>query len=104
MYLRYLRFDPSRKSVGAGHSLKFQESVMSSLRVCNSTFRTYAVVRAAVAACLLLSLSVVGHAQAGSLDPTFGHHGIFTTNFATCWGGMASIALQSDGKILVGGQ
>jgi uncharacterized delta-60 repeat protein len=67
-------------------------------------FRTYAVVRAAVAACLLLSLSVVGNAQAGSLDPTFGHRGIFSTNFATCCGDVGSIALQSDGKILVGGQ
>jgi uncharacterized delta-60 repeat protein len=52
----------------------------------------------------LFGLSVVGQAQAGSLDPTFGHHGIFTTNFATCCGGVGSIALQSDGKILVGGQ
>ena len=57
-----------------------------------------------VVACLLSSLSVVGLAQAGSLDPTFGHHGIFTTNFATCCGGVNAIALQSDGKILVGGQ
>ena len=62
------------------------------------------LVRAAVVACLLFSLSVVGQAQAGSLDPTFGHHGIFTTNFATCCGRVGSIALQSDGKILVGGQ
>lgn len=77
---------------------------MSSLRVRNSTFRTHAVVRAAVVACLLLSLSVVGRTQAGSLDPTFGHHGIVTTNFATCCGGVGSIALQGDGKILVGGQ
>jgi uncharacterized delta-60 repeat protein len=53
---------------------------------------------------LLSCLSVVGHAQAGSLDPTFGHLGIFTTNFATCCGGVGSIALQSDGKILIGGQ
>jgi uncharacterized delta-60 repeat protein len=57
-----------------------------------------------VVACLLSSLSVVGLAQAGSLDPTFGHHGIFTTNFATCCGGVKAIALQSDVKILVGGQ
>ena len=77
---------------------------MRSLHVRNSMFRTHVFVRAAVVACLLSSLSVVGHAQAGSLDPTFGHHGIFTTTFGTCCGGVGSIALQSDGKILVGGQ
>ena len=77
---------------------------MSRVWVRNSTFRTRVVVRAIVVACLLSSLSVVGLTQAGSLDPTFGHHGIFTTNFASCCGSANAIALQSDGKILVRGQ
>ena len=77
---------------------------MREVRVRNSMFRTHVVVRAIAVACLLSSLSVVGLAQAGSLDPTFGHHGIFSTNFATCCGGVNAIAFESDGKILVGGQ
>ena len=77
---------------------------MSRVEARNSMFRTHLVVRAIAVACLLFSLSVVGLAQAGSLDPTFGHHGISATNFATCCGGVNAIALQSDGKILVGGQ
>jgi len=42
-------------------------------------------------------------AQAGTLDPTFANHGIFKTNFPNCCGGVSAVALQSDGKILVGG-
>src|SRR6516164_6145195 len=104
MYLRYLGSTLPPKVWEPHRSSNIKESVMREVRVRNSMFRTHVVVRAIAVACLLSSLSVVGLAQAGSLDPTFGHHGIFTTNFATCCGGVNAITLQSDGKILVGGQ
>jgi len=59
---------------------------------------------AALLACVVSCLSANGRAQAGSLDPTFATHGIFTTNFSACCGAVSAVALQSDGKIVVGGQ
>jgi uncharacterized delta-60 repeat protein len=59
--------------------------------------------------CLLLCLGIAGSsktamAQAGSLDPTFGNNGIFTTNFTQVDASIAiAVALQSDGKIIAGG-
>jgi uncharacterized delta-60 repeat protein len=77
---------------------------MSNLRDRSSEFRTRTLFRVTLLACVVSSLSVLGQAQAGALDPTFANHGIFTTNFASCCGAVDAIALQSDGKILVGGQ
>src|SRR5215469_7269179 len=57
----------------------------------------------ALFACLVCTC-VSGWAQAGRLDATFANHGIFKTNFANCCGGVSAVALQSDGKILVGGE
>jgi uncharacterized delta-60 repeat protein len=63
--------------------------------------------------CALLSLALclgiaaysnAAMAQAGSLDPTFGNNGIFTTNFTQVDASIAiAVALQSDGKIIAGG-
>jgi uncharacterized delta-60 repeat protein len=61
---------------------------------------------AALACTLFLSSSTMVQAQAGSLDPTFGSGGIVTTpNTTTACGGNVSctLAIQSDGKIVVGG-
>jgi uncharacterized delta-60 repeat protein len=43
-------------------------------------------------------------AQAGSLDPTFANNGIFSSTFNQLIAFATSVALQSDGKILVGGE
>jgi len=43
------------------------------------------------------------NAQAGSLDPTFGNGGIVITDFGTPYDWGQSVAIQSDGKIVVGG-
>ena len=54
----------------------------------------------------LLSSSTVSMAQAGSLDPTFGTGGIVTTPNTTTGCGQnvnCSVAIQSDGKIVVAG-
>jgi uncharacterized delta-60 repeat protein len=54
----------------------------------------------------LLSSSTVVMAQAGSLDPTFGTGGIVTTPNTTTGCGQnvnCSVAIQSDGKIVVAG-
>lgn len=53
----------------------------------------------------VLSLAVIfgpnpAHAQAGSLDKTFGKGGVVLSNFGSS-GGVAAAALQSDGKILL---
>src|SRR5580658_3383074 len=51
-----------------------------------------------------LALPHPAMAQAGQLDPTFGTGGIFTTNFTEEDTTIAiAVALQSDGKIVVGG-
>ena len=55
---------------------------------------------------LLLSSSTLLMAQAGSLDPTFGTGGIVTTpNTTTACGAVVNctVAIQSDGKIVVAG-
>ncbi len=60
--------------------------------------------RAAFAAVLVVSLLVAmaspGWAEAGDLDPTFGHKGIVVTPGL---GGIFAIALQPDGKIVAAG-
>ena len=57
-------------------------------------------------ACLVLvTASTIAMAQAGQLDSSFATNGIFATNFnnsSPVFG--SSVALQSDGKILVGGE
>jgi len=61
--------------------------------------------RAAVlAAVLVITSSTLALAQAGSLDTTFGTGGIFTTNF-TAYDTTTdvAVAIQSDGKIVLGG-
>ena len=58
-----------------------------------------------VLACVaLVCVSSITMAQAGHLDPTFGTGGIFTSNFGDTFGASANaVALQADGKIVVGG-
>lgn len=58
-----------------------------------------------VCAVFLASSSPV-MAQAGKLDPKFGNNGIFLTNFNFCCTSPIEnvVALQSDGKIVLGGQ
>jgi uncharacterized delta-60 repeat protein len=54
-------------------------------------------------ACLVAAASVVAFAQAGQLDATFADKGVFSDNFSGATGAATAVALQSDGKILVGG-
>jgi uncharacterized delta-60 repeat protein len=54
-------------------------------------------------ACLFAATSAVAFAQAGQLDTTFANKGIFSDNFNGATGTATAVALQSDGKILVGG-
>lgn len=64
--------------------------------------QTSVVFRIILLASVVSSLSVLGRAQAGQLDPTFGHAGIFSNNFnSTCTA--TAVAVQSDGKIVAGG-
>lgn len=57
-----------------------------------------------LAAVVIIASSTLAFAQAGSLDSTFGTGGIFTTNFAQYDVTVDSaIAIQSDGKIVLGG-
>jgi uncharacterized delta-60 repeat protein len=53
--------------------------------------------------CILLMACQQAAAQAGSLDTTFGTGGFFTTNFTQNGAADNAIAIQSDGKIIVGG-
>jgi uncharacterized delta-60 repeat protein len=53
---------------------------------------------------LFAATSVVAFAQAGQLDTTFANKGIFSDNFSGATGAAAAVALQSDGKIVIGGQ
>jgi len=55
---------------------------------------------------MLLASPTPAIAQAGKLDPTFGTNGIFVTNLISCCSAPIdnAVALQSDGKIVVGGQ
>jgi uncharacterized delta-60 repeat protein len=53
----------------------------------------------------LVTVATLAAAQAGQLDSSFGNNGIFASNFGSSslvFG--TSIALQSDGKIVVGGE
>jgi uncharacterized delta-60 repeat protein len=75
---------------------------MSRPVISNPKFR--AVLGVALLACVVVNLTALGQAQAGTLDPTFAKRGIFTTNFAKCCGAVGTLAMQSDGKILVAGQ
>lgn len=56
--------------------------------------------------CLVVTTaSTVAMAQAGKLDSSFGNNGIFASNFSNSSPVFAtSVALQSDGKIIVGGE
>jgi uncharacterized delta-60 repeat protein len=56
--------------------------------------------------CLMLAAApTAALAQAGQLDPNFGNHGIFSSNFNNSSLVFAtSVAVQSDGKIVVGGE
>lgn len=53
---------------------------------------------------MLAAASTIAVAQAGHLDPTFAHNGIFTDTFSGGTNTATVVALQSDGKILVGGE
>jgi len=60
--------------------------------------------RLAFLACVVLAMSTFAVAQAGSLDSTFGTGGIFTTTFTQSDTTMDNaVAIQSDGKIVLGG-
>jgi uncharacterized delta-60 repeat protein len=56
-----------------------------------------------VACAALISSSTLAIAQAGHLDGSFGTGGIFTSNFGGPNTAVNAVALQSDGKIVVGG-
>ena len=56
-----------------------------------------------LAAAVVIAWSTLASAQAGTLDPTFGTGGIFSTNFTQTGAADNAIAIQSDGKIIVGG-
>ena len=76
---------------------------MCSLSKRRLLYQTQVILPLALFACLVCTCGS-GWAQAGTLDPRFANHGIFKTNFANCCGGVSAVALQSDGKILVGGE
>ncbi len=53
---------------------------------------------------VVITSSTLALAQAGQLDSTFGTGGVFTTNFTQPDSTMATaVAIQSDGKIVIGG-
>ena len=49
-----------------------------------------------------LDITVARFTSSGALDPTFGTAGIFTSGLNFNVGGSSTVAIQSDGKILVG--
>jgi uncharacterized delta-60 repeat protein len=54
---------------------------------------------------VLAAVPAIAVAQAGQLDSGFGNHGIFSSNFNNSSPVFAtSVALQSDGKVVVGGE
>lgn len=60
---------------------------------------------ARVAGAILLCLSGMAMAQAGQLDSSFGAGGIFITHDTQSFDAVAdAVALQSDGKIVIGGE
>jgi uncharacterized delta-60 repeat protein len=72
------------------------------VRMQKSKVKLGTVVRSALLACTALIVSSSpAMAQAGKLDPTFGVGGIFKGNAGIL---AAATAVQSDGKIVVGGQ
>jgi uncharacterized delta-60 repeat protein len=59
---------------------------------------------AVLAAVAVIVSSTLAFAQAGQLDSTFGTGGIFTTNFTQSGATMdIAVAIQNDGKIVLGG-
>jgi len=58
----------------------------------------------AVMTCVVLATATMAVAQAGHLDPTFANKGIFSDSFSTGTNVATVVALQSDGKIVVGGE
>ena len=52
---------------------------------------------------IVITASTLAFAQAGTLDTTFGTGGIFSTSFTQPAAADNAIAIQSDGKIIVGG-
>src|SRR5215813_13714875 len=58
-----------------------------------------------LSAAIVVGFSGLAMAQAGRLDSTFGNGGIFITHDALAFdAGADAVALQSDGKIIVGGE
>jgi uncharacterized delta-60 repeat protein len=57
-----------------------------------------------LASVVLAATTNVAFAQAGQLDKTFANNGIFSSSFNQLIAFATSVALQSDGKILVGGE
>ena len=53
---------------------------------------------------VLAAASTLAVAQAGHLDPTFANHEIFSDSFSNGTNVATVVALQSDGKIFVGGE
>lgn len=76
---------------------------MRNLRNRSLQPRTQAVFQFALLASVAFSLSVLARAQAGHLDTSFGTGGIFVSNFGGPNTTVNAVALQSDGKIVVGG-
>jgi uncharacterized delta-60 repeat protein len=54
-------------------------------------------------ALFFLAAYLVSYAQAGMPDPTFGAAGVVTTSFGSSHAGSNSMAIQSDGKIVMAG-
>lgn len=71
---------------------------------CNSP-RRFLITRPSqlVAWVAVISTSTLAIAQAGQLDKSFGTGGIFTSNFGGPNTAVNAVAVQSDGKIVVGG-
>ncbi len=68
--------------------INFKSSVFSRLLTCM----------------VVIAASTIALAQAGHLDPTFGQNGIFSDSFNGGTVMATVVALQSDGKIVVGGE
>jgi len=56
-----------------------------------------------MSACLILATTHISKSQSGTLDNTFGTGGIVTTTIGSSYASGRSIAIQSDGKIVVAG-
>ena len=64
---------------------------------------TRMMLEVAMLACVAFSLSIRARAEAGQLDTSFGTGGVFSSNFGGTNTTVNAIALQLDGKIVVGG-